>query len=276
MRLPQYTVIISVYDKVGIEVLKESIDSIINQSYKPENIIIIKDGILTEHQEKLINTYLKDFQRLITIMEFSENMGTGFVYKEAIMKCKTEYVAIMDSDDYVIPTKFEKQVKFLQEHPEVDILGSNAVEFLDRIDNVISTRIMPESNEEIIKFARKRCPLIQPTAIFKKESVIKAGNYQSARIAEDYDLYIRMIQNGCKFHNLQEVLCYVRTNKEFFKRRGGIKYAIIIMKFKYKHYKNGFFTLKDFIITGGASMVVSLLPNFIRESIYKKFLRKTN
>jgi len=276
MGLPKYSVIISIYNKVDVEILKESIDSIINQSYKPENIIIVKDGALTELQENLIDTYLKDFENLITIIKIPKNMGPGNAYREAIIRCKTEYAAIMDSDDYAVPTKFEKQMKFLEKHDNIDILGSNAVEFLGSTDNIISTRVMPETHEEIMKFARKRCPLVQPTAVFKKEAVIQAGNYLGGRIAEDYDLYIRMIQNGCKFYNLQEVLFYVRTNKDFFKRRGGIKYVPPIMKFKYKHYKNGFFSLKDFVITGGASMVVSVLPNFLREIIYKKFLREAN
>jgi len=273
MKKPTYSVIMSIYEKVNTEHLKISIESILNQTYMPTEFIIVKDGKLTNELEDMLVTYDKAYPKLFNFIVFEENSGPGIAYKEAIPKCNNDYIMIMDSDDYAVPTKLEIQMTYLAEHPEVDVLGSNAVEFINTTDNIISQRNMPESHEEIIKFAAGRCPVVQPTAVLKKSAVIKAGGYQSLRIAEDYDLYIRMIQNDAKFHNLQEVLIYVRTSEDFFKRRGGIKYTKDILSFKHKHYKSGFFSLKQFIITGGASAVVTLMPNFVRGFIYKKFLR---
>ena len=187
--------------------------------------------------------------------------------------CTNKWAAIMDSDDYAVETKFEKQMKYLSEHKDVDIIGTNAVEFLDNINNIISTRIMPETNEEIKKFAHGRCPMIQPTVVFKVESVKKAGNYQNSPLTEDFDLYIRMIMNDCKFYTYQEVLYYIRTSKDFFKRRGGIRYLKPILSFKYKYFKKGYFTLFQFLKTALSSIIVSIMPNKLRTIIYKKFLR---
>ncbi len=272
-KLDNYTVIMSVYNKVIPEYLKESINSIINQSYKTNEFIIIKDGFLTAEQNKIIDETFLNNKEIVKIVNFDDNKGAGIAYNKGIELCTNKWASIMDSDDFADPTKFEKQMKYLSNHEDVDVIGSNAVEFMNIISNVVSTRIMPETNEEIISFGHGRCPIIQPTAIFKVEAVRNAGSYQHSPLTEDYDLYIRMIMNGCKFYTYQEMLYYIRTSKDFYKRRGGIKYLKPILGFKYKYYKKGFFTTKQFIKTFMSSLIVSLMPNKIRAIIYKKYLR---
>lgn len=273
-KLDDYTVIMSVYNKVNSIHLKISIESILNQTHKANEFILIKDGPLTEEQEEVLNEIIEKNSEIFKIVSFKDNMGAGTAYNKGIEMCSNEWAAIMDSDDYAVNTKFEKQMTYLLEHKEIDVIGSNAIEFIDNIENVVSTRIMPEFNEEIVKFAHGRCPMIQPTVIFRVDAVRNNGSYQKSPLTEDYDLYIRMIQNNCKFYTYQEVLYYVRTSEEFFKRRGGIKYLKHILKFKYKYLKQGFFTIPQFIKTALASIVVTIMPNFLRAFIYKKFLRK--
>jgi len=272
--IDNYSVIMSVYSKVNPKDLEISIKSILNQTYCTNEFILIKDGKLTNEQEKVLEAIVNKNKTLFKIYEFDENMGAGVAYNKGIEICSNKWAAIMDSDDYAVNTKFEKQMKYLSLHKDLDAIGTNAVEFLNSIDNIVSTRIMPETNEEIIKFSHGRCPLIQPTVIFKVESVKKAGSYQYSPYTEDFDLYIRMIMNDCKFYTYQEVLYYIRTNDEFFKRRGGIKYIKPILSFKYKYFKQGYFSLLQFLKTAFSSVIVSILPNKIRTIIYKKFLRE--
>lgn len=271
--MDNYTVIMSVYSKVKPEYLQSSIESILNQTFKPTEFILIKDGKLTEYQEEIINNIVNKKKKIFKIIEFNKNNGAGVAYNKGIELCSNKWAAIMDSDDYASPEKFEKQMSYLSKHPEIDVIASNAVEFIDDINNIVSTRKMPETNEEIIKFAHGRCPLIQPTAIFRVSAVKEAGSYQKSHLTEDYDLYIRMIMKGYNFYTYQEILYYIRTSADFFKRRGGISYLKPIISFKYKYYKKGFYSLKDFIVTTFASFVVAIIPNKIRRFIYKKFLR---
>ena len=272
-KLDNYSVIMSVYSKVKPEDLKISIDSILNQTYKTNEFIIIKDGLLTKEEEIIINNFYEENKSIIKVIELKENKGAGYAYNKGLEICSNKWAAIMDSDDYADPTKFEKQMKFLSEHEEIDVVGTNAVEFIDDINNIVSTRKKKKKNEEIVNFAHGRCPIIQPTAIFKVKSVVDAGSYQHSPLTEDYDLYIRMIMNGCVFYTYQEILYYVRTSKDFFKRRGGIKYLKPILSFKLKYFKKGFFSLKQFIKTACSSIIVSIMPNTVRTMIYKKFLR---
>lgn len=273
-KLENYSVIMSVYQKVDPKYLKESIDSILNQTYKTNEFIIIKDGPLLEVQNDLLAEYSKKYSDTIKVLELEKNSGAGVAYNLGIDKCTNKWAAIMDSDDIALPTKFEKQMNYLANHKEIDIIGTNAVEFVGNMENVVSTRIMPEKNSEIIKFGHGRCPIIQPTAVFKVESVKKAGSYQHSPLTEDYDLYIRMIMTGSYFYTYQEILYYVRTSEDFFKRRGGFKYLKPILSFKYKYYKKGFFSTKQFVVTFFSSLIVALMPNFLRKKIYTTFLRK--
>ena len=272
-KIPDYSVIMSVYKKVLVDDLKSSIESILNQTHRTNNFIIVKDGPLTTEQNKLIKKIYNDNKGIVKIITLDKNSGAGKAYNEALKICINDYAAIMDSDDYAVETKFEKQLAYLSEHSEIDAIGSNAIEFVDNIDNIVSKRIMPQTNDEIVKFAHARCPLIQPTVVFKVKSIIEAGGYQDSPLTEDYDLYIRMIMNNCVFYNFPEILYYIRTSQDFFKRRGGIKYLKFVSSFKYKYYKKGFFSLKQFLKTAISSFVVSLMPNWLRTWFYKKYLR---
>lgn len=273
MKLENYSVIMSIYNKVDPKHLEESINSVLNQTHKTNEFILIKDGKLTNEQERVINTIIKLNENIFKIIDFINNRGAGEAYNAALKICTNKWAAIMDSDDIVKSDKFEKQMRYALEHNDIDVIATNAVEFYNNSQNVMSTRIMPETNDKIIEFAHGRCPVIQPTAIFKVLSVIKSGSYQNSPLTEDYDLYIRMIQNNCKFYTIQETLYYIRANDDFFKRRGGIKYLKPILSFKYKYYKSGFFTFFQFIKTFSASLIVAIIPNWLRIYIYKKFLR---
>lgn len=79
--------------------------------------------------------------------------------------------------------------------------------------------------------------------------------------------------NNCKFYTYQEILYYIRTSEDFFKRRGGIKYLKPILSFKYKYYKKGYFSLWQYLKTATSSFLVALMPNKLRTYVYKKFLR---
>lgn len=270
----EYTAIMSIYYKVLPEYLIFSINSVLAQTLLPKKFIIVKDGPLTVEQEKAINPIFQKHSGLFEIIEFENNQGCGPAYNEALKYCDTKYAMIMDSDDYIVPEKNKIQMKYLLEHPECDMVGSNTYEFIDSLENKVSYRVMPESDIEIKKMSHKRCPIVQPSAMFKVEKVLDSGSYQPSKLTEDYDLYIRMILDGCIFYNIQEVLSYTRVTNDFYARRGGLSYLKPILGFKYRWYKKGFFTFKEFIITGGSSLIVSLMPNKLRTFVYKKLLRK--
>lgn len=271
---PPYSVLMSVYYKENPLWLKQAIDSMLNQTVICNEFIIVEDGPLTKELEKVISSYQKQHPKIFKIIKIKKNGGLGPALKLGIENCKNEYIARMDSDDYSVANRIEEQLKIFMDKPEYSIIGTNVIEFIDNIDNCISSVILPENHEDIVKFSKKRNPFRHPSIIFKKSAVMKAGNYREYYLCEDYDLWNRMIRSEAKCYNIQENYVYMRISEDFYKRRGGIKYLKSILKFKKEQLDIGYFNKVDFIKSAVPHIIVCLLPNSLRDFIYRKLLRK--
>lgn len=270
----KYSFLMSVYYKEKPEWLKESIVSMLNQTVKPSEIVIVKDGILSEELDLVIEKFVNEFPTMFHVISLKENVGLGPALAIGIERCKCEYIARMDSDDISVNTRCEKQLKCFAENSNLDIVGTYEVEFENQIEDVVSIHTVPEKDNEIRKDMRRRCVLLHPTVMYKKESVVKAGNYHDIRLYEDYDLFIRMvIENNCYSYNIQEGLYYMRINSDFYRRRGGFSYLKTIVCFKFAQYRKKYMSLTDFIISAGGQAFVCLMPNSLRKKFYLHFLR---
>ena len=269
-----YSVLMSVYYKENPEWLDESINSMFNQTAKTNDFVLIEDGKLTPKLDKVVEKYEKKYPHIFRIIKLDKNEGLGSALSIGVKECKNELIARMDSDDISIPNRMKIQLEYIKNHDDIDLLGSWHTEFLDNIDNVTAIKKLPENHEDIVKYSKYRNPFSHSSIIFKKHSLLKAGNYRTYHLVEDYDMWIRMIQNGCKCYNIQKSLTYVRVSKDLYKRRGGIKYLKSMLKFKREQYKSNYFSLKEYVTGCIISTIVCLLPNNIRNLIYKKLLRK--
>ena len=271
----KYTVLMSVYYKEKPEYLSLSIESMLNQTVKPDEFIIVKDGPLTTELDEVINNFVTAYPKMFNIIVNETNLGLGPALAKGIENSKNELIARMDSDDYVVSTRCEKQLEKFREDPKLGMVGSYEAEFVDTVDNVISIHRVTSENDEIERFMHRRCSVLHPTVMYKKSAVLKSGNYQSVLLYEDYDLFARMVlEYHIKSYNIPEPLYYIRTSEDFFKRRGGIKCAKTVLKFKWGQYRKGYMSSMDFCISGLGQAFVCVLPNSLRKSFYMKFLRK--
>jgi glycosyltransferase involved in cell wall biosynthesis len=272
----KFSVLISVYKKENPEFLKESLQSIFSQTLLADEVILVQDGPLTEELDSVINEFRQKEPKL-KIVKLPQNMGLGFALNKGLKFCNNEYIARMDSDDICFPERFEKQISYLQTHPDIDVIGCWTQEFhLDIHGNKVITSLkrFPHSIWENFKYCTKRCPVEHPAVIFKKKSVIDAGGYQSCYLFEDYHLWARMFVNGAKFYNIQEPLLYFRMSNDSFKRRGGFKYAINEYHALKTFRDIGFFSTKEFYFALITRFPIRIMPNCIRKFIYTRFLRK--
>lgn len=271
----KYSVLMSVYYKERPDYLRESIDSMLKQTIFPNEFIIIKDGPLTEELDSVINHYISNHPGLFTIICNGKNLGLGPSLAKGVLASKNEYIARMDSDDYSSPDRCEKLLNLLEDDQSLGIVGCYESEFIDTVNNVVSIHRVPETNEAIKRFMRRRCAILHPTVIYKQSEVLRSGNYHDVHMYEDYDLFARMVlEHNVKSYNLQESLYYIRVSDDFFKRRGGTKYAKTVLKFKWNMLKKGYMTPMDFCISGVGQAIISVAPNTIRTVFYNKFLRK--
>ncbi len=268
--MEKISVLMSVYYKEKPDYFEKSIDSLLNQTLLPNEIVIIKDGDLTPELDEVLNRYIDN--PLFKIISYKEQYGLGKVLCSGVEQCTYDIIARMDSDDISAPDRFEKQLSVLIEN-EYDLVGSNTIEFIDTEDNIQSYRYMPETNEEISAYSKTRNPFVHPSVMVKKQVLLDAGNYRDMYLCEDYDMWIRVLAKGYRAYNIQEPLVFMRVGKDFYKRRGGLRYCRAIIKFKKLMYKNGYISYKQYLKTKFATIVVSLMPGFLREFVYKKFLR---
>lgn len=271
----QYSVLMSVYGGERPGYLHAALTSVINQTLVPNEVILVCDGPLTSSIEQVI----EHFVNYLTLVRLPENRGLGIALAEGIGYCRNEWIARMDSDDIAVKERCEKQLEFLEDHPEVDVLSGTLAEFSgealtseDAALHVLSHKRLPSVNQEIAKYIRYRNPINHPCVMFRKSKVLEAGNYQPFPLFEDYDLWVRMYQNHSTFANLTEVIQYMRVN-EMHRRRGGLCYAKAIVRFWTRMYQSGMIALPQYVFILILRVVVSLMPNRLRKRIYNKKLR---
>ena len=269
----KFSVLISVYNKEKADNLDKALYSIVNQTLMPNEIVLVEDGELNKELYNVINTYANKYKKIFKIVKSSKNIGLGKALNLGLNECTYKYVARMDSDDYSLNNRFEKEMSVLL-NSDIDVVGSNIDEYDENMDVCISKRSVPERHDKIIKYAKKRNPINHVSVVFKKNNVMRAGGYIDCPFFEDYYLWVRMIKNGSKFYNIQESLVKVRGGLDMINRRGGIKYNRSIKNFNKKIYKMGFINKYEYFKNLIIRLTVSFVPNFIRKKVYQRYLRK--
>ena len=269
----KFSVSMCVYGKDNPQWFETAVDSILNQSVKPDEVVLVVDGPVPEALDEIISKYEKmDFFRII---RFAENQGHGNARRAGLEACENELVALMDADDISLPQRFEKQLSCFAEDPELSIVGGNIAEFIETPENVVGYRIVEETDVQIKEYMKKRCPFNQMTVMFKKNDVQAVGGYIDWYCDEDYYLWIRMHLAGYKFANVGEVLVNVRVGKEMYQRRGGWKYFKSEAKLQGFMLKNKVIGLPTYCINVSKRLIVQvLLPNRLRGWVFQKFARK--
>ena len=265
------SVLMSIYFKEKPEYFRESLESIKNQTYEIDELVLVKDGALTDELEEVIKKY-KDILNIKEV-PLEKNVGLGLALREGILHCSNEIVIRMDSDDIMDNSKIEEQIKIFKENPDYILVGTNAYDFNKNIKDILSERILPEKNDEILKFSKRRCPFIHAGIGFKKSHVLMAGNYEDCYWFEDYDLFLRMLKIG-QGYNIQNKLLYIRSNTDVYKRRGGLIYIKREIKALTKFYKRGDINFYYYITNLTIRIGVRISGNKLRSLIYKKLLRR--
>lgn len=261
----------TVYVKEKAEFLREAIDSMLNQTVRPAEFVLVEDGPLTDELYKVIAEYEKN--PIFKVVTLKENQGSGPASAAGVLACSNEWIARLDSDDYSVPERIEKQFALLDKNPKLNVIGANIIEIETENPKNQQKVILPAENDEIRKFTGRRCPFRTSAILFKKDIILEAGNYRAFHRVEDYDMFARLVAKGAVSANVQEFLSYMRIDKDYYKRRGGVKIAKSIVKLKKEIRKMGLSTTKDWIISVPIQVCVSLMPNSMRDVFYRKVLR---
>ena len=264
-----FSVLMSIYSKENPVFFDQAMLSITDrQSLKPNEIILVLDGELTQGLSAMVDKWNDKISEL-KVVPLEQNVGLGDALKIGLDNCSNDLVARMDTDDISHPDRFKIQVQYMEENLDCDIVGSFVTEFDDDPDVIVSSRLAPVEHKEIVKSAQTRSPFSHPSVMYRKYSVIKVGNYKKFHGFEDYYLWVRMIMNGACCFNIDKPLVNMRAGYALLSRRGGIGYAINEIKLQYKFLKMGFISNFIFVKNILIRIPVRLLPNVVRAFMYK-------
>jgi len=269
------SVLMSAYKNDVPQNVVTAVESVVNQTFVPKQIVMVVDGPVPEELE----TTLKELQKKYEILELvwlEKNGGLGNAMNIGTQHCKYDLIARMDSDDIAVPTRFEKQMECFEKDNSLDVVGSNSAEFVDTPDNVSGIKVLPEKHEDIVQFMTSRCPLCHPSIMLKKAILEKAGGYQHWQYAEDWYLFIRMYLAGAKFYNIQENLMNIRIDEHTYERRSGYAHYKTIkglLKLMRKHKMMSWLKYKKECIKRFVGHV--LVPKRWKTKLYRKYMRKS-
>jgi len=262
----KFTVLLPVYKNVSFFLFFRAFNSIIKQTLKADEVIVLIDGP--------VNKEIKDFLRIqkkIKIFNSKTNIGLGRILKIGVNISSYNIIARADADDYSLPNRFEDQINFLKKNPEIDILSSNVEEVFK--DIIYGIRKLPTRHNLIVKMMKFRNPINHSSVIFRKKVIIKCGNYLDLKYFEDYFLWVRALRFGAKFSNINKTLVKMTVNDNFYIRRKGLFYYLYYLRFLNKIFKTRFINVYEFIILGLVKLVIVFLPKILFKNFYRFFLR---
>ena len=269
-----YSVLMSVYHKEKPEYLKQAIESIQAQTFPTDDFVLVCDGPLNEGLDAVIAAKQQEMGDTLNVVRLAKNYGLGNALNEGIKHCKNELVARMDSDDIAYSNRCEKQINVFNTHPEVSICSGVVEEFTTDPAAVDTRRVLPETNAEIVEFAKKRNPFNHPCVMYKKTAVEAVGSYQDFYLLEDYYLWLRMLMAGYQGYNIQESLLHMRAGSDMYLRRAGWKYAKTQAKLFEYMKEQGFIGNGQYIKSCVTRSGSALAPNWLRKFMFEKVLRK--
>lgn len=272
----KYSVLMSVYRNDSPKFLAPALQSIYDkQTRKPDEIVVVFDGPLTDELYSVLNTFQSGKEDVVRYYPQDVNQGLGEALRVGSEKCTGDYILRMDSDDISDPVRFEKQIAYVESHPDIDVLGTDISEFQKSPENEdMRVRACPTEHDNIVKMGKRRNPMNHVSVCIKKSALEKAGGYKNLLLLEDYYLWLNMIATGCRFANISESLVYVRIGNGFDAKRGSkerIEGWKVLQQFMLKH---GMITK----IEAKANMLYIWgfvkTPAGIKKVLYDKFLRK--
>lgn len=272
MTIEAYSVLMAVYAKEKPENLRQSLESMFAQDPVTDDFVLACDGPLTEELDRVIAEYEAAYPASFHPLRFPENRGLGPSLRDGLLACKNDLVARMDSDDISLPDRCRKELALFEDRPELKICSGAIAEFMGSTENILSVRSLPAA-DEIAAYARLRNPFNHVTVMFRKSAVLSAGNYRDAPLFEDYDLWLRMLGQGCAADNLPDILVLVRVDS-MHSRRGGAAYLKKAAAFRTQMFRNGYCGLFEYVYALSACAAVYLMPTQLRQWIYGHFLRK--
>lgn len=254
-----------------------ALESVVYQTLKPSEIILVVDGPIPQKINDVIGKYKEiclSKKISFKIYRYKTNKGHGTARRLSFEKCTHDYIALMDADDLSTPNRFKIEMQAFEKDQSLSIVGSHVSEFVGNPENITARRLVKLEDKDIKKDLKKRCPMNQPTVMFKKKDVAEVGGYIDWFCNEDYYLWIRLAKAGKKFRNIDSCLVNMRVDENSYQRRGGWKYFSSEAKLQKLMLDDRMIRINEYLINVCKRFIVQVcLPNKVRGWVFKQFAR---
>ncbi len=258
------SVLMSVYKAENPAYLRIALESLADQTVRADEVVLVEDGPLTDGLHEVI----AEFRDALNIrsVRLAQNVGLARALNAGLAHCSHELVARMDSDDISLPQRFQKQLAFMQAHPEI-AASSAALDEFDETGRVFSSRVLPLTHEELVEFARRRSPLSHAVAIFRKSVVLSVGGYPLFKRSQDVALWSLLLVKGHKLANLPDTLFKVRAGAAFMTRNGlrSLHHEFAVIRYQ---RRIGFLTRTEMARNLCVRFILAVVPQGIKKQLY--------
>lgn len=270
----KYSVLMSVYKNDDALFLKDALRSIYDdQTVKPDEIVVVFDGPLSERLYDVLDEFKLGKENIVKYYPQDTNKGLGEALRIGAEACTGDYILRMDSDDISDPKRFEKQIRFVESHPEIDVVGTDISEFEYSLNEKMRVRSCPATHNEIVAMGKRRNPMNHVTVCMKRHALEECGGYKTLLLLEDYYLWLHMISAGFTLANIKESLVYVRVGNGFNSKRGS-KERIEGWKVLQEYMlKEDMITKKEATLNMLYIRMFVKTPACLKKMAYAKFLR---
>lgn len=262
--MQRFSVLMSVYKNDDYGTFKIALDSILDQTIKPTQVVIMLDGPVSED---ILHFLANNNNPLIEYYSLEKNVGLAKALNIGLSYCTEEIVARMDADDYSYPTRFEQTLPFLNDN--LSLLGADYDIYDELLVNKIGTRKLPEESDVLKNFARTRTPFNHPTALLRKKDILSVGGYpDDIGRFEDWGLALRLLKSGYNIGNRAVTVLKFRGGEGMVSRRSGWSYAkeeLVALK---KMYSAGLIPFSILILNIFIRTPLRLLPVNLVKKLY--------
>lgn len=262
----KFSVLMSLYSKERPKYLEQALQSLVAQTLLADEVVLVEDGPVG----KDILDVIERFRAALNIhsVRLPSNVGLGAALNKGLQHCSYELVARMDADDISLPQRFEKQVLFMRDNPDIVVSSAWIEERGLQLQDMGAIKKVPVTQSEILSFAKRRNPLNHPVTIFRKHAVQIAGGYPAFRKSQDFALWSVLLLRGYQMANLPLVLLQMRTGGKLFDRRGPDYLRQELARLSFQK-KIGFIQWHDFFLNAVALSILRLSPKFLKKKLYQ-------
>lgn len=271
----KFSVLMSVYVKENPEFFDKSLKSNLDdQTRKPDEFVLVCDGFLNNELDAVILKYEKNYPEFFKVYRTEKNQGLGKALNYGLSKCSNNIVIRSDSDDICEPERFEIQVKYMEQHPEVAVCSSYIDEFDIDWKKPDKKKTLPLTNKDLYEMAKFRNPINHMAAAFRKNVIEEIGSYRHIPYVEDYELWVRVLVNGYQLANIDRVLVHARVGNGMIDRRGSRQYITSWKELNSYMLENNMINHIQYIRNMAAIRVFVYTPRNVKKLLYKAILRR--